>query len=383
MNILKSNFLLIIFSITFFTGCSSFRGLPSHGGGKRFDEEQRVVAGAIRRATGRMNLSDLKGFKVKVKLISIPTSGAGNISWGGLQGLSLGLDYSDSLSEYLKSNYKYPVTPTEGIAKDYKTQTRAIKNGGRVGINYKPHSGFSSQRMMTDGDVKYLESAFLMNAHHNGINLVSKGQDVNLFILVDVLGTNRSRNDYLIWLEEELSASCEISYYAIHKNGELAFRCRRTSAVAHYAETRIFGIGNEYVTRSIQNISLGQFEETPDNSSNKTGGFFDEYENVSTSIFKQKFTDEEDEYLQVLSDRAKYEIEIGNIIDARLDLDRIEVIDSSYKDLKELYDLLNKANESNKFDLLENNSSNENSSLDAEEDDSENENENESESLGE
>ena len=27
-------------------GCGTFRGLPSHGGGKRFDEEQRVVAGA-------------------------------------------------------------------------------------------------------------------------------------------------------------------------------------------------------------------------------------------------------------------------------------------------------------------------------------------------
>ncbi len=378
---MKQNF-IIIGIVLFFTGCSSFRGLPSHGGGKRFDEEQRVVAGAIRRATGRMNLSELKGLKVKVHLISIPTSGAGNISWGGLQGISLGADYSDTLAGYLKSNYKYPVTPTTGLAKDYETQTESEKTGARVGISYKPHSGFSSQRMMTDGDVKYLHSAFMMNAHHNGINLVSKGQDVNLFILVDVLGTNRSRNDYLLWLEEELSASCEISYYAVLKTGKLLFRCRRTSAVAHYAETRIFGIGSEYVTRSIQNISLGQFEETPDNSSVRGGGFFDEYENVSTSVFKQKFNDEEEEYLQVLSDRAKYEIKRGNIIDAKLDLDRIEVINSSYKDLEELYDLFNKVDEMNS-DLLMTPIQPENTISDENDGENENENENENESEGE
>ncbi len=377
---MKQN-LIIIAIIIFFTGCSSFRGLPSHGGGKRFDEEQRVVAGAIRRATGRMNLSELKGLKVKVNLISIPTSGSGNINWGGLQSISLGADYSDTLAEYLKSNYKYPVAPTTGIAKDYETQTQTTRSGARLGINYKPHSGFSSQRMMTDGDVQYLHSAFMMNAHHNGITLVSKGQDVNLFILVDVLGTNRSRNDYLLWLEEELSASCEISYYAILKTGKLLFRCRRTSAVAHYAETKIFGIGSEYITRSIQNISLGQFEETPDNSNGRAGGFFDEYENVSSSVFKQKFTDEEEEYLQVLSDRAKYELKRGNINDAKLDLDRIEVINSGYKDLTELYGLLNKQSENNETNnnLLIAPSQSENAVSDDGENESESDGENESE----
>ena len=77
---------LVLFLVS---GCSSFRGLPSHGGGKRFDEEQRVVASAVRRAAGRMDLSELRGLRVRVILVSIPTSGAGNVNWGGLQSVGL------------------------------------------------------------------------------------------------------------------------------------------------------------------------------------------------------------------------------------------------------------------------------------------------------
>ena len=42
------------------SGCV-FRDIPSHGGGKRFDEEQRMVAKAIRQAVADMDLSELHG----------------------------------------------------------------------------------------------------------------------------------------------------------------------------------------------------------------------------------------------------------------------------------------------------------------------------------
>src|SRR3954471_3293460 len=66
-------------------GCGDFRGIPSHGGGKRFDEEQRVVAGAIRQTLADLDLRELKGKKVQSDLECIANAAGGVVAFPGVQ----------------------------------------------------------------------------------------------------------------------------------------------------------------------------------------------------------------------------------------------------------------------------------------------------------
>src|SRR5437867_3315932 len=80
----RMKFLAIRFSLclclSMFAGCGAWRGIPTHGGGKRFDEEQRIVAGAIRRTLADMELTELSGKKVAISMECISQDGGGVIS---------------------------------------------------------------------------------------------------------------------------------------------------------------------------------------------------------------------------------------------------------------------------------------------------------------
>src|SRR5437773_1009115 len=73
------------------TGCGDFRGIPSHGGGKRFDEEQRVVAGTIRQTLADMDLHELTGKKVQIAVESISQDGGAMVSFPGVSAISAGI----------------------------------------------------------------------------------------------------------------------------------------------------------------------------------------------------------------------------------------------------------------------------------------------------
>src|SRR3954468_9103143 len=72
-------------------GCGDFRGIPSHGGGKRFDEEQRVVAGSIRRTLADMDLKELQAKRVQISIECISQDGGGNVVFPGLSSINGGL----------------------------------------------------------------------------------------------------------------------------------------------------------------------------------------------------------------------------------------------------------------------------------------------------
>ncbi|QHI70645.1 hypothetical protein [Tichowtungia aerotolerans] len=82
------------------SGCTSFRGIPSHGGGKRFDEEQRLIAASIYKALEQMQCDELRGKKVRVVHEFTTTYGSGNASFGGLQDITLLPSYSYSDADY-------------------------------------------------------------------------------------------------------------------------------------------------------------------------------------------------------------------------------------------------------------------------------------------
>src|SRR5438045_5095382 len=83
---------IVVLTCALTGGCGDFRGIPSHGGGKRFDEEQRVVAGAIRQTLADMDLRELAGKKVQLSVEAIATDGGGNVVFPGINGINAGIN---------------------------------------------------------------------------------------------------------------------------------------------------------------------------------------------------------------------------------------------------------------------------------------------------
>lgn len=66
------------------TGCGTMTGIPSHGGGKRFATEQRLVDASIRGALKGIDVSALRGKKVALIFDLISDEGGGTLSGGRL-----------------------------------------------------------------------------------------------------------------------------------------------------------------------------------------------------------------------------------------------------------------------------------------------------------
>lgn len=233
-------------------GCGEFRGIPSHGGGKRFDEEQRVVAGAIRQTLADVELDELRGKKVLLSIEAIATDGGGNVTFPGINAISGGV--SGNIGE---GNLVQVVPAADPGGTGYLKNANTNNNlGGNVGIGYSPQTVYTSAAMSSLPDLAYFRAALEMKARHAGLKVVPltapAEAEIVLYVLVDVLGTNRSRSDRIIATNERLAASCECTYYAQDvKTGEMVFDARRVSAEGVYNEDRYFGDKDAHVSRAL------------------------------------------------------------------------------------------------------------------------------------
>jgi hypothetical protein len=230
-------------------GCGVFRGIPSHGGGKRFDEEQRVVAGAIRKTLADMDLKELENKRVAINVECISQDGAATVSFPGINNINAGLSGSYGSGNLVQINPSTPGGPT--VINDNSNRG----GGGNAGINYQPMVSYSPAAMSSMPDLGYFRAALEMKARHANVKLTPGPNDADavLFVLVDVLGTNRSHGDNILTTKETLLASCEVSYYATDiKSGSLLFSARRASAEGMYREIRHFGSSDAIVDRHIK-----------------------------------------------------------------------------------------------------------------------------------
>ena len=86
------------------TGCGTFTGIPAHGGGKRFSQEQRIVSASARSTIEKIDVSALYGRKVAVVYDFISDEGGGTLSGGRFNLIA------SALSTYAMS----PVTSSVG-----------------------------------------------------------------------------------------------------------------------------------------------------------------------------------------------------------------------------------------------------------------------------
>ena len=73
----------------FLSGCGTLTGIPSHGGGKRFAIEQKLVSASIRNTLRSIDVSPLRGRKVALIFDLISDEGGGNLSGGRLSLMGL------------------------------------------------------------------------------------------------------------------------------------------------------------------------------------------------------------------------------------------------------------------------------------------------------
>lgn len=230
-------------------GCGEYRGIPTHGGGKRFDEEQRVVASAIRHSVSDMNLVELKGRRVQLTVDGMANDGGGNVYFPGVNSINGGFSGGLGTGNLVQIN--------QALANGPRLTNDNYNNniGGNIGMSYSAQTNYAAAAMPTTADMQYLKAVVEMKASHAGLMLVAGDPEIILHVLIDVLGTNRSRSDILLSNSETLEASCEATYYAQNvRNGELVFQARRVAAASTYRETRALGMRSPIVDRIVERI---------------------------------------------------------------------------------------------------------------------------------
>lgn len=71
-----------VVSLMLLTACGTLTGIPSHGGGKRFATEQRLVSASIRSSLKDLDISGLKGMRAALVFDLVADEGGGNLSGG-------------------------------------------------------------------------------------------------------------------------------------------------------------------------------------------------------------------------------------------------------------------------------------------------------------
>jgi hypothetical protein len=75
-------FLTLIATSLALTGCGTLTGIPAHGGGKRYAEEQRLVSASIRAALKDIDVTSLKGKRAALVFDIVADEGGGNMAGG-------------------------------------------------------------------------------------------------------------------------------------------------------------------------------------------------------------------------------------------------------------------------------------------------------------
>lgn len=236
---------------SFLTACATFRGMPAHGGGKRFDEEQRVVTASIRHASQQMDFSKLKKRKVALEVTSLETSGTGQAFYPGLGTVNAYYDWYKEVNDYNFSDANRATTPQagSGFVKDYDS----IRDNLRATPNFEFNPSLKSNNNITRQDVDYLTRVLEMRLRHDGFQVVPLGQaEVYLVVLVDALGTNLSRKDFLVAFDDDLKATCEMTYYAMNPSDQkVVFAAHAVASESRYMERNVRLTPVQYHKRNI------------------------------------------------------------------------------------------------------------------------------------
>lgn len=122
------------------TGCGTLTGIPSHGGGKRFATEQRLVSASIRSSLKEIDVTPLRGKRVALIFDLVADEGGGSLNGGRW---SPGLLFS-------VGTVSSPVTTTTNAFQVYNladagsNYSNSASGGGTTTVSNTVHSGSNS-----------------------------------------------------------------------------------------------------------------------------------------------------------------------------------------------------------------------------------------------
>ncbi len=282
-NIIKfSHYSAVLTCLFFLSACGSLTGIPGHGGGKRFAIEQELVAATTRATIKQIDLSSLKGRKVNLFINAIGDTGSGNLIGGRFSLVSqLRGDYIHSPPVREESVYPRYTTTSSSItdtvssgsseangeestqdsashtstesstssllaAPEWRqTQQRGSGSELQLGVEYNGLGSYQNSEEITSDDLQYLFGLLQAYFFLQGVYVVPPSEaEVDIYIIVDVFGTVRTRVDWFLANNEILKAKTALEVMAIdHKTGKLVMPPQTAGSEAEYNEQYVLWIG--------------------------------------------------------------------------------------------------------------------------------------------
>jgi hypothetical protein len=131
----------------FLGGCGTFTGIPSHGGGKRFSEEQRLVTASIRASLMQLDVRQLRGKRVFIMWNLIADQGGGNLS-GGRASLSGVLQAASMISPTSMAANQFGVFDLVGSGTNASNSTGS---GNQVAVGQTVSTDSSTEASTSSG----------------------------------------------------------------------------------------------------------------------------------------------------------------------------------------------------------------------------------------
>lgn len=169
------------------SGCGSFSALPAHGGGKRFAIEQALVSAASKKVIGDLPLESLRNRRILLETTIVNDEGGGAVNGG---------------RPYLAEALSHVVPHARGVV-----GFTALRNDN----TYLKDASFNN----SDGRQfsNLLASALVRQNVMLNPNPETEGEpEFFVEVIVDVLGTWRSRTDWLVTNTERLQAFVSVEY---------------------------------------------------------------------------------------------------------------------------------------------------------------------------
>ncbi len=296
-------FTLFLALLVLFSGCGSLTGIPGHGGGKRFAVEQELVAAATRATIKKIDLSAIRGKKVNLFMNAIDDVGSGNLIGGRFSVVSqVRGDYihspkvteksifprynsttetssvtsnssesiedtfssggnfseSESLSSSLATTNTTSSTSTL-LATPERKESRQKGKGGeiQVGVEYKGLGAYQNSEEIASSDMQYLSGLLQAYLFLRGVHIVPPSEaEVDVYVIVDVFGTVRTRVDWFLANNEILRAKAALEIMAVdHLTGELVMPPQSASVEAEYNEQYLLWAGPIMITKHLKKAS--------------------------------------------------------------------------------------------------------------------------------
>ncbi len=134
------------------------------------------------------------------------------------------------------------------------TQTRDEGFNAEVGIGYSGIGGYSTSQVVVARDTQFLSAIIQKYLVLKGVIVVPpEFADVDVYVTVDVFGTIRSREDWLVTNAEILRAKTAMELAAIdRRTGEVVIPPQVSSYEAEYREDFAFWMGPHKTAKSIK-----------------------------------------------------------------------------------------------------------------------------------